>query len=277
MIRLPAAGKHGAHSTDDPRRAVDPAYSSGGPLGAWGDSRSTVGHHAQRLERLLLLPLADRPAAGARRAARHAVAAWLAGPMTAGAPSSQGVGHWPDRFEPAVVDDTLGRHPSVRGTNLSYVTAPSFTCPHRLRRRTEPVVGGGSVRATAELLDPSGRSDHDRSHDDPVAGGGQGALQPGDRRGRRHARARHRHQERQSGRGHPRRRGLRVPDGDSGDPVRSPSALGDRKSTRLNSSHANISYAVFCLKKKKKNKRTSKYHNIHCYVNFWLNIIATFS
>src|SRR3712207_8824058 len=31
----------------------------------------------------------------------------------------------------------------------------------------------------------------------------------------------------------------------------------DRKSTRLNSSHANISYAVFCLKKKKKNKITS--------------------
>src|SRR3712207_8442259 len=29
--------------------------------------------------------------------------------------------------------------------------------------------------------------------------------------------------------------------------------LGDRKSTRLNSSHANISYAVFCLKKKKQN------------------------
>src|SRR5947209_13982839 len=29
------------------------------------------------------------------------------------------------------------------------------------------------------------------------------------------------------------------------------SPRGDRKSTRLNSSHANISYAVFCLKKKK--------------------------
>src|SRR3712207_7240196 len=29
----------------------------------------------------------------------------------------------------------------------------------------------------------------------------------------------------------------------------------DRKSTRLNSSHANISYAVFCLKKKKKNTK----------------------
>src|SRR3712207_6918982 len=29
-------------------------------------------------------------------------------------------------------------------------------------------------------------------------------------------------------------------------------ADGDRKSTRLNSSHANISYAVFCLKKKKR-------------------------
>src|SRR3712207_8802980 len=33
-------------------------------------------------------------------------------------------------------------------------------------------------------------------------------------------------------------------------------ALGDRKSTRLNSSHANISYAVFCLKKKKKQTYT---------------------
>src|SRR3712207_7233596 len=32
----------------------------------------------------------------------------------------------------------------------------------------------------------------------------------------------------------------------------------DRKSTRLNSSHANISYAVFCLKKKKKIYHVSK-------------------
>src|SRR3989442_11933921 len=31
------------------------------------------------------------------------------------------------------------------------------------------------------------------------------------------------------------------------------SARSDRKSTRLNSSHVRISYAVFCLKKKKKN------------------------
>src|SRR3712207_8451109 len=30
---------------------------------------------------------------------------------------------------------------------------------------------------------------------------------------------------------------------------------GDRKSTRLNSSHANISYAVFCLKKKRAQQR----------------------
>src|SRR3712207_7887028 len=35
----------------------------------------------------------------------------------------------------------------------------------------------------------------------------------------------------------------------------------DRKSTRLNSSHANISYAVFCLKKKKQ-KNHLVYHNI---------------
>src|SRR5262245_63091401 len=33
---------------------------------------------------------------------------------------------------------------------------------------------------------------------------------------------------------------------------------GDRKSTRLNSSHLGISYAVFCLKKKKKNKSIKK-------------------
>src|SRR2546421_4576233 len=32
---------------------------------------------------------------------------------------------------------------------------------------------------------------------------------------------------------------------------------GDRKSTRLNSSHDQISYAVFCLKKKKKKKKNA--------------------
>src|SRR3712207_7574173 len=34
----------------------------------------------------------------------------------------------------------------------------------------------------------------------------------------------------------------------------------DRKSTRLNSSHANISYAVFCLKKKKKSSTSYYIH-----------------
>src|SRR5688572_32600963 len=33
---------------------------------------------------------------------------------------------------------------------------------------------------------------------------------------------------------------------------------GDRKSTRLNSSHSQISYAVFCLKKKKKKKNKKR-------------------
>src|SRR5699024_11534326 len=36
---------------------------------------------------------------------------------------------------------------------------------------------------------------------------------------------------------------------------RSRDCLGDRKSTRLNSSHVSISYAVFCLKKKKKRQK----------------------
>src|SRR5689334_24788525 len=35
----------------------------------------------------------------------------------------------------------------------------------------------------------------------------------------------------------------------------------DRNSTRLNSSHSSISYAVFCLKKKKK---TQQYHHVLC-------------
>src|SRR3712207_8862403 len=39
-------------------------------------------------------------------------------------------------------------------------------------------------------------------------------------------------------------------------------AAADRKSTRLNSSHANISYAVFCLKKKK--KTTSQRKLVDC-------------
>src|SRR3712207_7924788 len=48
-------------------------------------------------------------------------------------------------------------------------------------------------------------------------------------------------------------------------PHRRRNGLEDRKSTRLNSSHANISYAVFCLKKKKHKKPyTNVYrHEIH--------------
>src|SRR2546429_6219839 len=37
--------------------------------------------------------------------------------------------------------------------------------------------------------------------------------------------------------------------------------LGDRKSTRLNSSHGYISYAVFCLKKKKELTYSSHHHS----------------
>src|SRR5687768_18129738 len=37
----------------------------------------------------------------------------------------------------------------------------------------------------------------------------------------------------------------------------------DRKSTRLNSSHGYISYAVFCLKKKKKEQKSKKILRVH--------------
>src|SRR5438874_9642798 len=40
------------------------------------------------------------------------------------------------------------------------------------------------------------------------------------------------------------------------------SSRRDRKSTRLNSSHVEISYAVFCLKKKKKHKQPHEHDNI---------------
>src|SRR2546430_4624260 len=39
----------------------------------------------------------------------------------------------------------------------------------------------------------------------------------------------------------------------------------DRKSTRLNSSHSQISYAVFCLKKKKKKKRYTEIRSIYYF------------
>src|SRR5690349_21871095 len=42
----------------------------------------------------------------------------------------------------------------------------------------------------------------------------------------------------------------------------SPRTRPDRKSTRLNSSHVEISYAVFCLKKKKKKKKQDIVSNV---------------
>src|SRR2546427_9452948 len=41
------------------------------------------------------------------------------------------------------------------------------------------------------------------------------------------------------------------------------SKMADRKSTRLNSSHSQISYAVFCLKKKKNKKHYDHQHQLH--------------
>src|SRR5688572_31596928 len=45
----------------------------------------------------------------------------------------------------------------------------------------------------------------------------------------------------------------------------------DRKSTRLNSSHSQISYAVFCLKKKKKNKTKTT------HINKTQNLLITYA
>src|SRR2546430_11529501 len=46
---------------------------------------------------------------------------------------------------------------------------------------------------------------------------------------------------------------------------RADSQNGDRKSTRLNSSHSQISYSVFCLKNKNNNvQRESDFHDAQC-------------
>src|SRR2546422_5305253 len=50
---------------------------------------------------------------------------------------------------------------------------------------------------------------------------------------------------------------------DHGPDLPEPHVPADRKSTRLNSSHGYISYAVFCLKKKKK---TTQVLNLHDYI-----------
>src|SRR2546430_8961908 len=61
------------------------------------------------------------------------------------------------------------------------------------------------------------------------------------------SRLHHAHRAERGGRAGDRRRRVRLPG------VREGETLADRKSTRLNSSHSQISYAVFCLKKKKHN------------------------
>src|SRR3712207_8761773 len=50
----------------------------------------------------------------------------------------------------------------------------------------------------------------------------------------------------------------------------------DRKSTRLNSSHANISYAVFCLKKKN-NRHYNHHHRVSTPLTFNIPILAGYS
>src|SRR2546430_13395048 len=57
----------------------------------------------------------------------------------------------------------------------------------------------------------------------------------------------------------------------TGDAHQPPGGIEDRKSTRLNSSHSQISYAVFCLKKKKK---TSCPHPVYTHTHVPHNVPA---
>src|SRR3989454_6232775 len=76
--------------------------------------------------------------------------------------------------------------------------------------------------------------------------------------GPRHTRRTLPDDRRRGGRGPPPRPGGDRVRGAAGDRGVAPHGGGDRKSTRLNSSHLVISYAVFCLKKKKKQKPTTQ-------------------
>src|SRR2546430_3667292 len=58
--------------------------------------------------------------------------------------------------------------------------------------------------------------------------------------------------------------------GDNAKPIETKVDELDRKSTRLNSSHSQISYAVFCLKKKKKKKTTHTYTIKRLQNNGWI-------
>src|SRR5437667_8677324 len=49
-------------------------------------------------------------------------------------------------------------------------------------------------------------------------------------------------------------------------PTNPPGFIRDRKSTRLNSSHITISYAVFCLKKKKERDDPKMHGDRHCAI-----------
>src|SRR2546426_7869989 len=63
------------------------------------------------------------------------------------------------------------------------------------------------------------------------------------------------------------RRHLRIAMGSAAEAeslTRAAGELGDRKSTRLNSSHLVISYAVFCLKKKKKDVKVKSSSESRC-------------
>src|SRR5256885_5300440 len=51
--------------------------------------------------------------------------------------------------------------------------------------------------------------------------------------------------------------------------------LRDRKSTRLNSSHLVISYAVFCLKKKKKTEQETDRPTIHYEIVYYVQLVCS--
>src|SRR2546426_4400026 len=163
--------------------------------------------------------------------------------------------------------EAIGLQPSRGGAPLPAVRGPR-TIPrhagrvHRTRvARLRPAGDAGAARASRERP-PDGvlrlRSDGTlaaaRQPDaaDAAAASPTGRP-PADRvDGRRHWA--HRRPERQA-----RRTAAPLERADPREPPPPARPDGDRKSTRLNSSHLVISYAVFCLKKKKKKKEDSQH------------------
>src|SRR3989475_846912 len=156
---------------------------------------------------------------------------------------------YPTLFRSAELRQDVGRIPHRRAIELEQHVAEQHAVPVRGSARLDTHDEQGDVALELEL--PSQRlRDPYRLRTDPQISPPDGSAfqQLGDNALDRRDRHRHRHAARQP----------RSIDAEHAAGRVLGINTSDRKSTRLNSSHSQISYAVFCLKKKKKKKNARR-------------------